>query len=525
MAATMNSAAVRADWSGHLVGGKFPLLEWLGGSEQSSVYLTEFDEDGTKQAVINLIASDAVNAEARFAGWSVMMGLSHPHLMRVIAYGQCEIDGIQQLYVVTEHADEVLSEIIPQRRLTPQETKEMLGTVLDALSDLHERGFVHGHIKPRNIMAVGDDLKLSADNICVEGELASEYRARTVYDAPEAATDPMSPAMDVWSLGMTLVEVLTQHLPLWQRAIDGEPVVPEGMLEPFAEIARECMRIDAERRCTLRDIRTRIDSTRSLLETITETPGKKVVAETPKKKRAADLPERTPEEAPQPSERVFGRGFGVAGMIGAALLACALAAVITTRTHEKHGPRPAQSIPAAHTAPAAQPGAAQPAKASEASAPAQPARPAAAEAQAVPKPVPVQAQQPAPTPQKAGSGQTAAVPPQIAPALKAISGGATEKGGVRVHVLPDVLTSARATIQGTLKVSVQVTVNANGAVTDATFDSQGPSKYFSKVALAAARQWKFKPAQVDGNAVASTWDLQFQFTQTGTEVTPVETAP
>jgi len=60
---------------------------------------------------------------------------------------------------------------------------------------------------------------------------------------------------------------------------------------------------------------------------------------------------------------------------------------------------------------------------------------------------------------------------------------------------------------------------------NATPDSPGPSKYFSKVALEAAQQWKFKPAQANGRAVSRSWILQFQFTQAGTEVAPVEAAP
>ena len=41
------------------------------------------------------------------------------------------------LYVVMEHAEENLSEILPQRALTPSEARDMLGLVLDALSNLH----------------------------------------------------------------------------------------------------------------------------------------------------------------------------------------------------------------------------------------------------------------------------------------------------------------------------------------------------------------------------------------------------
>ena len=52
-----------------------------------------------------------------------------------------------------EATEEDLSQILPQRRLTPEEAREMLGPVLDALSYLHGKGFAHGAIKPANIMA------------------------------------------------------------------------------------------------------------------------------------------------------------------------------------------------------------------------------------------------------------------------------------------------------------------------------------------------------------------------------------
>ena len=81
------------------------------------------------------------------------------------------------------------------------------------------------------------------------------------------------------------------------------------------------------------------------------------------------------------------------------------------------------------------------------------------------------------------------------------------------------------TIHGHFKVTIRVEVDADGNVSGATIDSQGPSHYFAEFALKAAREWKFKPAEKDGRAVASTWVLQFQFSQSGIEVTPVETAP
>ena len=99
------------------------------------------------------------------------------------------------------------------------------------------------------------------------------------------------------------------------------------------------------------------------------------------------------------------------------------------------------------------------------------------------------------------------------------------KGEVAERVQPDLLPKAVSSIHGQFVVKVRVSVDAAGAVSSAELDSQGPSKYFANAALEAARHWKFKPAQVSGQAAASTWVLQFRFKREGTEFTPVEVTP
>src|SRR5260370_40910168 len=68
-----------------------------------------------------------------------------------------------RLYVVMEYAEENLSQILPQRSLTESEVRDMLGPVLDALVFLHGKGLVHSRIKPSNILATADQLKLSTE--------------------------------------------------------------------------------------------------------------------------------------------------------------------------------------------------------------------------------------------------------------------------------------------------------------------------------------------------------------------------
>jgi len=84
-------------------------------------------------------------------------------------------------------------------------------------------------------------------------------------------------------------------------------------------------------------------------------------------------------------------------------------------------------------------------------------------------------------------------------------------------VLPDVLPRARNSIHGKVNVSVRVEVDPSGDVANAKFESAGPSRYFSNLALNAARGWKFVPA--DGTR---TWILKFEFTRAGTKVAPVK---
>lgn len=269
MIEAMSEAAISRDWIGRFADGRFPLLKWLGGSQPSGVFLTELEDpthrsDHSQPAVIKLVPAEVEDAEARAAAWQAATTLSHPNLMRVYTHGRCEIDDVPCLYVVTEFADEVLAEILFERPLTTKETREMLGPALDALSYLHANGLVHGRLNPSNIMAAGDSLKLTTYSVCSVGAAVTSGSTRTVCDAPETENESIGPASDVWSLGATIVEVLTKYPPQWNRARTADPTVPESMPEPFASIARKCLRSDPARRITLDEIAVRLDPARLL---------------------------------------------------------------------------------------------------------------------------------------------------------------------------------------------------------------------------------------------------------------------
>jgi TonB family protein len=226
---TVRIAEFSAQWEGRTIEGAFPLRQFLGAGESSAVFLTTHD---ARNAAIKLIPADPQSAEQQLFRWREAAKLSHPNLIRIFSTGRTEVDGMALLYIVTDRAEEDLSEVLPDRSLTAVEAREMLEPTLGALEYIHRQGFVHGHLKPSNIMAVEDRLKISSDGIVRAG--ANEKSPASLYDPPERATGVVSPAGDVWSLGITLVEVLTQRL-------QSNGIVPASLPEPYGEIARGCL--------------------------------------------------------------------------------------------------------------------------------------------------------------------------------------------------------------------------------------------------------------------------------------------
>jgi TonB family protein len=475
------------NWQGQIVDGKFPLRQWLGGSDHSAVFLTERGGKDRQKTTIKLTAAE-LDEGTQLSRWAGPGKLSHPHLIRLFESGRCQIDETRMLYVVMEYAEENLLEILPLRPLAPEEALEMLQPAAEALASLHRAGFAHSRVKPSNIMAVDNHLKISADAIRRTGERGLE-RVRCAYDAPEVATAGPSPAADIWALGATLVAVLTQKEP---KHVTREPVaVPETIPQPFREIARQCLQIDPRERCTASDVLSRLQTravptkpmqVHSLQAQAVQTqavqthPVQAQAVQTRAVQTQAPIAAKGVEErrSREGSKRWIVTPIVVATLL---LMVWAGSKLLVDRPSVQQS-----SVPPAETHSAsAQPPAEQPT-----------------------------AQAPAPFTEK------------VKPAQE-------EKGVVQGSVLqqvqPDVSRNALKTIEGRLKVVVEVSVDASGNVSQAKLVSPGPSTYFANRALAAARGWKFNPPHLNGQAAASEWVLRFQFRKTSAEVVPSENNP
>ena len=455
----------RQRWEGRVVSGRFPLLRYLGGSEQSAVYLTEID--GSK-AAIKLIPAVAAQAQIQLSRWELASRLSHPHLLRTLHTGRWRADDEWDMYfAVMEYADENLTQILPSRLLTPAEASEMLIPTLDALDYLHGRGMVHGSIKPANIMAVGDELKLSTDGIRPTGESGEAFEEGDPYDAPENATGAISPSSDIWSLGMTLVGALTNRLPTWDRTIENDPELPENIPQPFDDIAKHCLSWNPGRRWSTTEIRTFLDGAPV---TRKEDVVDQQLSEVAEGRESPALAAQRRVPSPEARETVVERP---GGRVAAAVIIVLVLVVAGVRLF-RHSLQTQQ--PASATSP--QPSAASP------------------------------------------------MPPTVPASSPASRANASAgRGAVAHEVLPDVSRKARDTISGTVTVKVKVGVDTSGAVSHAALVSSGGSGYFANQALQAARKWTFTPPSVDGKAMPSEWSLRFEFKRNGTKAVPQRTSP
>lgn len=480
-------------WEGRIVNGEFPLQQYLGGSAESAVYLTEVQ--GTR-AAIKFIEAEAPEAKAQAAQWKLAARLSHPNLVKILQTGLWHADDEHDLlFAVMEYCDESLEGVLRQRSLTPTETREMLAPALDALSYLHGQNLVHGEIKPANILASGDELKLSSDGIRRMGDV--DGLGGSGYDGPENSVGTTGIGGDVRSLGLTLLQSLKDRSQ--ERGSNDDPKSADGLPVPFGAIVKGCLAQDPAQRLSIADIRKLLndrDVTRKqeakpvpMAETtaakttavdIPAAPTKASIAPDPRSVppvRSKSDSSAIPIVAGVGSQRKTSHDVPAVGVKRVPVLIGGVILAVLVIVGGLRWLRPS----------------------SESSQPNRAARQDAVTSSPVTK-APV-----------ARDNAPVIVAKPVTPK--------SSDGAVAHQVMPEVSKQARSSINGTVKVRVGLVVDAQGKVSRTSLAGAGPSKYFARQAQEAARQWTFTPPVQDGKPQASAWTVIFEFRRSGTKAT------
>jgi serine/threonine protein kinase len=206
-------------WEGKLLAGTYPLSTLLHAEENQAWFATQYRQ---KPATILVLQLAKEEADQRLANLEAVSRIKHPNLVSIERTGRTRLDGASLIFAVMETTEEDLASVVRERPLTPDETAEIIESLVAALAVLHEHGMLHGAIRAANVLASGETVKLRSDCACKL--------------PPAARADPETCAQDVGDMGALIFEALTQR----QLTSPDEPAIRK-LPVPFRAIVQSAV--------------------------------------------------------------------------------------------------------------------------------------------------------------------------------------------------------------------------------------------------------------------------------------------
>lgn len=259
---------------GTLLAGRFRITSLLGRGGMASVYLAE-DESLGRAVAVKIFRSDLANGDdlqRQQEEIQLLAGLNHPSLVTLF---DAATDESGNAFLVMELVDG--TDLHTRLRSGPLDRSEVavVGQHLaDALAYVHSRGVIHRDIKPGNILLpehdaehTGPQAKLADFGIAriVDGSrltATGQVLGTASYLSPEQALgEGITPASDVYSLGLVLLECLTGQQAYPGSAVESmtarlarDPEVPTDLGDRWVGLLRGMTSRTPEARPTARDV-------------------------------------------------------------------------------------------------------------------------------------------------------------------------------------------------------------------------------------------------------------------------------
>ena len=272
-----------------MLGSRVRLVKMIGRGGMGEVYLGDDLLTHQRVAVKVMRSAIARNPESvrRFAAEAIAAAsVQHPGIVRTL---HIDVTDDGRVYQIMDYAEgETLARTIGDAGLSPYQCARLGAPIAEALAAAHRAGIVHRDIKPSNVIVSRDPpfvrildfgiakaIDATADALTQTGE----FLGTPQYMSPEQIRDPsiVTAPADVYSLGITLYEMLTGRLPFTATSPGGyclahlleEPPDVRALVtdapEPFAELIARCLRKDPQSRPTATDLAAALAALRDTL--------------------------------------------------------------------------------------------------------------------------------------------------------------------------------------------------------------------------------------------------------------------
>jgi serine/threonine protein kinase/TolB-like protein/Tfp pilus assembly protein PilF len=218
--------------------GPYQVMREIGHGGMGAVYLAaRVDAQYQKQVAIKLVKrgmdTDAIVRRFRNE-CQILANLDHPHIAKLLDGGTTD-DGLS--YFVMDYVEGLPIDVFcDTHKLPTVERLTLFRTVCSAVHYAHEHHIVHRDLKPTNILVTAERAPKLLD-FGIAKLLDPVFAGQTVeptagplpmtpqYASPEhVRAQPITPASDVYSLGVLLYELLTGHRPYQLRTRTPEAI-------------------------------------------------------------------------------------------------------------------------------------------------------------------------------------------------------------------------------------------------------------------------------------------------------------
>ena len=253
---------------GHVLGGRYEILELLGQGGMGAVYKAR-DREVDRLVALKVIRPELAghpDVLRRFKQELILARqVTHKNVIRIFDLGEAEgAKFISMEYIEGRDLKSIHAE---RGKLQPEEAAEIIEQVCRALDAAHAEGVIHRDLKPQNIMVDKHGRVVVMDfGIARSRELSGLTQTGDLVGTPEymspeqAKGEEIDSRSDLFSLGIILYELLTGISPyeattpvvaLLKRT--QERAVPPDKLDPaipefMNDIVVRCLEIDPQRR-------------------------------------------------------------------------------------------------------------------------------------------------------------------------------------------------------------------------------------------------------------------------------------